>query len=496
MSRRLGARALLLGGVFIAILAAFYGPVEDPDFWWHVRTGRWMLEHAALPGTDLYTFTATQHRWTDHEYLTEILMWLGYQHGGFIAIGVAFTLITWLGFLLLYRAAGGGSQPYVIAGLGIAAGAVAGAPIWGPRAQMITFALSCLEVMWIRAFLRGRSRALYLLPLVMILWANLHGGWVIALVFLGAAIVSEAIRWVRDRRPETAARALRLVAVSVASTAAVGLTPHGLALYLYPFATQGSAAQQRLIVEWFSPDFHQVYMRPFEGFVFLVLAGLLLRPRGAGEGRLWVHDVVLTLLALALALQSVRHIAIFIAAATPILIESWAETWTAFTAGRGWRLARSSGGGPRLAPVTLLLLLLISIAIGSRLASEAARQKRAVTEQYPVAAADWLRSHPEVGRRMYNQYGWGGYLVYRFYPDPSRRVFIFGEAALMGDSLLTDYETVEMVRPRWQEVLDRYQVDYVLFPSGSALTQLLSSRPEWHEVYSDGQASIYSRPAP
>src|SRR5207248_1405051 len=66
-------------------------------------------------------------------------------------------------------------------------------------------------------------------------------------------------------------------------------------------------------------------------------------------------------------------------------------------------------------------------------------QAASTRANYPVAAADWLALHPSVGTHMFNEYSWGGYLADRFYPDPSRRVFIYGEAELMGDALLADY---------------------------------------------------------
>jgi hypothetical protein len=97
---------------------------------------------------------------------------------------------------------------------------------------------------------------------------------------------------------------------------------------------------------------------------------------------------------------------------------------------------------------------------------------------------------------MYNQYGWGGYLANRFYPEQNRRVFIFGEAALMGDPLLNDYEDVQTLRPDWQQVLDRYQVDYVVYNRGEPLANVLALDPRWTLVYQDAVAVIYVRKTP
>src|SRR5260370_22685314 len=116
-------------------------------------------------------------------------------------------------------------------------------------------------------------------PLVMALWANLHGGWVIGFVWLGIAIASEVGMWAWDRaNPAHWAHLKFLGIITAASAVAVLATPHGLSLYLYPFNTVGSVAQEKLIVEWFSPDFHQRYLLPFEAVILITIRALCLPP--------------------------------------------------------------------------------------------------------------------------------------------------------------------------------------------------------------------------
>lgn len=488
LTERLSARTLLLGGVLIVITSLFIGPEQDPDFWWHLRIGRWMVDHGRLPSTDIFTYTVSSHVWTDHEYLTEILMWLTYSTFGLVVLELTFGVVTWAGFWLIYRQVR--RQPFVIVGLGLALAAIAGAPIWGPRAQMITFALSCLELYWLEGYLRGRSRAINFFPFVMVLWANLHGGWVIAFGWLGVALAAEAIGWALDRdNPAHMMHLRRLAIITAGSGLAVAATPHLFALYPYPFQTEGSVAQQRLIVEWFSPDFHQTYLRPFEAMIFLVVLGFALR-------RPSVYDLLLTVLAMFLALQSVRNIALFIAAVTPVLINTYGEWWKEFAASRRWRFDLP----PRqlFAVTTAIMLLVILGATTLHVAGEVApqRQQQLDASSYPIGAADWLAAHPEVGTRMYNQYGWGGYLAFRFYPQPNRRVFIFGEAALMGDPLLNQYEDVQTLRPDWKQILDENQVDYIVYNRGEALSNVLATQPDWKLVYQDSVAVIYVRTQP
>jgi hypothetical protein len=475
----------------MAITAAFTSSVQDPDFWWHLKTGQWMLANHRLPSHDLYTYTVSSHSWTDHEYLTEILMaWL-HSWGGPAAISLSFAALTWLGFLLLYRTARVSQRPYLIAGLGLVLGALAGAPIWGPRAQMITFTFSCLQLYWLASYLSGRSRSIYYLPLVVALWANLHGGFVIAFAFLGIAIFSEIVDWVLDRdevgRFAHRSRVRTLGIVTLVCLLAVLATPHGFSVYANPIETLTSPAQRRLIVEWFSPDFHMQVMLPFLLMVLLLFTGFAFR-------RPSTYQLLVSLATLTLALESARNIAVFVAATTPILIETWSGVWEDFRRSRGLDLGSSPPSRP-LQVVTVLALAVIAGAIVFRIGSVLSHQPADTARDYPVGAAQFLADHPEIGTHVYNQYGWGGYLVYRFYPDPNRRVFIYGEASVMGDSFLIQYQDVQTLRSDWQQVLDRYGVDYVVYNRHEALTNVLEAVPDrWDcSVYQDSVAEICVR---
>ncbi|HKA11408.1 MAG TPA: hypothetical protein VKI99_13175 [Candidatus Dormibacteraeota bacterium] len=518
---RFGPAALLLGAVLIASLAAFVRPVTDGDFWWHVRTGRWIVEHGRLPGRDLFTYTAFDHRWVDSEYLTEVVMWLVRSRLGLAGVSVAFGAVAWSGFLLVALSARPRRQPYVLVGLALGLAALAGYPVWGARPQTVTFALASLELLWLRGYLERSSstggplprlrrvlprlrggesiprlrrvlprlrggESIFWLPLVMALWGNLHGGWPVGFLFLAIAMVCCLLRWLSDRTNIEDLRRTRVLAlVGAASAAAVLINPNGAAVYAYPVQTLTSAAQRGLIAEWQSPDFHLAALRAFEVMLLLVVTGVAL-------GKSSLFDVLLVLAGIALALESARHIALFVAAATPVLVTTWSDIWRRLAVPRFLPIAP-----PRrwLSAVTLAVLALVALGVGLRTADGLARQPTFTSQTVPVGAADWLAAHPEVGTRMFNQYSWGGYLADRFYPNPNRRVFIFSEGVLMGDDLLLDYRRVAVVAPGWRDVLNRAGVDYVVFDSGSSLNEMLAAQPNWRLVYRDGTAVIYLRSA-
>ena len=480
---------LVVLAVMIAMLPLIVRRVGDADYWWHITTARWILDHHALPSHDLYTYTVPGHLWTDHEYLSELLMYGLGRVGGQLAISVAFGLITWAGFWFILKRIAVQPTHFIATAASLGLAAVAGVAVWGPRPQMITFALVCVELYLIERFLRTGYRGLYAMPLIMVAWANFHGGFVIAFLFLGIAVAVELVRWLIDRTDVQARwRAGRVALVTIASAIAGLINPHGFSLYTYSWRTQTSAVQQAFIREWQSPDFHNWEMRGFEAMVVLLIIGLALR-----RGRPTLFSVVVSVVSLLLALQSWRHIALFVATATPLLAWSWGPSLDE----AGERLAgvgrRFHTTARQLVRAAALVTAVIAVAVLVVLRSLLAHQAASTVDNYPSGAADYLDAHPGIGTHMFSDYAWGGYFIYRFYPEPSRRVFIFGEADLMGDTIMNEYVEVVGLHSDWMDVLNSHNVDYVVFEPNRPLTSALAASPNWHLVYSDKLAVIYVR---
>ncbi len=478
---------LVVLAVMIGMLPLVVRRVGDADYWWHIVTARWILDHHALPAHDLYTYTVPDHRWTDHEYLSELLMYGLGKVGGQLAVSLGFGAITWAGFWFLLRRINLRATNFVATAAALALAAVAGVAVWGPRPQMITFALVCVELYLLERFLHGDHRGLYAMPLIMVAWANFHGGFVIAFLFLGIAFSVELVRWLMDRsKLQSRTRAGRIALISIASAIAGLINPHGFSLYTYSWRTQTSAVQQAFIREWQSPDFHNWEMRGFEAMFILLLIGLALR-----RARPTLFSVIVAVTGLLLALQSVRHIAIFVATATPLLAWTWSPPLADI--GQRWSRVISRLRPQRLvgaaATVTAIIALVVLVALRSLLAHQAA----STVDNYPSGAADYLDAHPTVGTHMFSDYAWGGYMIYRFYPQQSRRVFLFGEADLMGDTIMNEYVDVVGLHSDWLDILNRHNVDYVVFEPDMPLTSALATQPNWHQVYSDRVAVIYVR---
>lgn len=481
--RRVTPGWLVLIAAFIVILCVIVRRGGDPDIFWHIVTGQWMVDHRQVVSQDLFTFTVSGKQWIDPEYTTEIIAYLLFKVGGLTLVSLGFAAVTFVGFVLIWRRAGLEMNNKIIAAIAIGIAGLGGVEVWGPRPQMITFAFTCLELLWLDRYLRGKSRAIYWLPLVMVAWANLHGGFLFGLVPVAIAAFVEIVHWIRRVDGDEHKRRVRnLIIIFVACVVAAVLNPRGISLYGYVIQPQFSGVQQSFIAEWQSPNFHVLEERGFELMLLLIpIAFALRRPS------LW--DVCLTLAVTYLALSAVRHSALFVAAETPMLIWSFSAGWQRLAPAKriaDWMVPRATlvlGGA-----VAVLVVAILGTGLFVR--STLSGQTKATAANFPVGAANWLASHPTAGTHMFNQYGWGGYLISRFYPDPNRKVFSFGEATLLGNKVMQQVADVELGNPDWQQIFAEYDIDYVVDVPEAPEVLALEVDPQWTQVYDDGLAVI------
>lgn len=458
----------------IFMLAVHQAATLDPDLWWHLQTGKDIVAGRSIPHVDPYSFTKAGAPWVAHEWLSQVLMFAIYRLSGLGGLVFIFSIAITLAFLIAYRQSAG--RPYV-ASLAVLLGALSATPLFGIRPQMITLLLASIYIAILRRFTRsGDGRVLWWLPPLMILWVNLHAGFALGLGLVALFFVSVVLdrQW-KLLRP--------LVLVGLACAVVVPLNPNGFRLFLYPLETLTSPSMAALIDEWSSPDFHQPMFLPLLAFLFTTFAVWALAPKRPRAGEMFL------LLATAFgALRSARHVPIFALVAVPILAEHLFDLVKA----RGWDRALTRETPRTIGSVVLSLLLLITPLglAGLQLWHFVSRQKTHVLLRNPVAAVDFLQTQHLPGP-IYNRYGWGGYLIFRLYPE--YRVYVDGRADVYGDDFLFEMVNTYDGRRGWREPLDRYGVRTVLISPDVPLASLLRIDKDWRKVYEDGQAVIFTR---
>lgn len=467
-------RPAILMATALALLGLFSTEIGDPDFWWHLRTGQYIVEHHRLPVPDPFSWTtagaqagyageeSTRHFNLTHEWLAQVLLYVIYAAGGFGA------LVLWKAALLVATC---GVVGYVAASRtgswlwGVAA-AAATSTLAGmfalDRPTLITFLLVALFI----AILES-GRRLWLLPALAIFWANCHGGfflgWVVAFAYSAEAVLR--------RSPQVK----RISGWSVAAVLASGLNPNlfgvvpTLLLYRQSFLTS-------TLIEWAKP---YLWGPPYAFNVLLYGAAAVLI---VSWRRVRVADWVLFGLFTAAALSANRNM-ILIGILAPILIATYFP----------WHRAL-----PSVAPYAALAIAMGVLVWG--VAQGAFFQLRAAEWRYPSGAVEFLRVH-RITAPVFNTYEYGGYLVWRGVPT-----YIDGRA--LSEKVYQDYRKILGSDPRdsaRNEALNRYGIGAIVinsyeYTSGvlyPLVMAVLDGRlPEWKLAFEDAQSMVLLKTLP
>ncbi len=476
----------LFVAIFLAGLVAIAARnVTDPDFGWHLRTGELIATTHAVPHVDSFSFTAAGQPRVTHEWLSDLLIYALYQLGGIGALVLFFALAAAAALTLVYARCEG--KPFLAAFVTLAAAFVA-APFWGTRPQTISLLLASLFLYILDGFRKDRSRRrlVWLVPLTL-LWANMHGSFVVGPILVGvylAGDIAERVLHGGTGRSVDANGTAWLAGVLVACLAVIAVNPYGLELYVYPFQTVASPTIQTLIQEWQPPDFSSSAIWPFLAFLLLTVAATALTWRRIGL----VQAILLVGLTVA-SLRAARQISLWALVAAPVLAASATELVRRTRWGRRPAAARPLAS--RAAHVlNWALFLVVALAVVIRIGAVVVEQPQAEREYFPVKAVDYLGTQGNSGP-IFNSYNWGGYLIWRMYPR--ERVFIDGRSDLYGltdDTIVKEYLRAYLGSANWREPLERYAIQTVLVEPDAPLATVLASEPGWAITYRDSQAVV------
>lgn len=470
--------ALLALGVFTLSARS----VTDPDFWWHLRTGQLILRNHAVFHTDPYSFTRFGQPWINHEWLSDVLIFSLYRLAGWGGLIIAFAAVITAIFVLAFLRYREDSSSALLITVWAA---VASSPLWGARPQMFSLLLISIFLLILERSNRNPLLLCWLPPL-MLLWVNLHAGFLagIGLILIFAAGDGIDSMLGRAPWPQTVSRIKKLGLTLIVSLAVIPLNPYGWKMYWYPVATIHSKAMQSHIAEWFSPDFHQAQYLPVLLLLLACIVGIAFASR-------WLLscDLILLLTTMYMGLHSQRHLAIFALVAAPILsklFSGWLREHR-----RGPLVSRPERPAGQAKPLANLAIILAVVAFaGFRVRHVLSQQSAAEAARFPAAAVAYLvATHPPAP--LFNYYDWGGYFIWKL---PEYRVYIDGRADLYGDSFMDQFSADYTCRADCgQNSLNRWNIRTIILPAGAPLITALQVKGGWKEIYSDMQTGILTQ---
>jgi hypothetical protein len=475
--------ALLPPVVFVAAALQLAVSGVDPDYWWHITTGRWMLDQGRVPFADPFSYTHGGQNWYAHEWLSELLFAIVDRVAGYAGEILVTAAIVAAGGWLLARAAryyGAGAREALVLVVGsgfFILGNLAVRPqVWG-------WALLALLLHELAADDNGRRRNLWHVPAIFALWINIHLSVMLGAGLLALYALHRTLRWLfaRTCRAEQRRHLIHVFLVAVLSALALCLNPRGPALIWFTrvYLNQ-DAVRYRYIGEWQRPTFTGNNRWLFIGAAVVVL---LVAMAMVSRRRLWPGAPV-PLFAVA-ALRAIRYVPVFAVVSVPAL--GWA---IGGFRGRKASLQEIALPRPRVTGPLLVLGTIAALWIGAQIdgAHQFRRKPDPVLGGYPVGAVAWIKQNVPEGL-VFNEYGWGGYLIHEFYPQ--RRVYMDGREEMYGEKFFADFVNTIGAAPGWQQTLADAGVRATVVDPRGPLAAAMDNDPGWKRAFADNIAAVY-----
>ncbi len=461
---------LAVGGVlYLVMLTVGDKLLNDADSYWHIVVGRWIVDHGAFPTRDPFSFTFAGSPWIAKEWLSQILYATAQAAAGWPGMVVLAAAAVALAFGLFTRFLLDDLKPlYAI--LFAAFAFLLAAPHVVARPHILAFPVM---VAWVAGLVRAadgkRAPSLWLLPL-MVLWANLHGGFTFGIMMVGALGLDAIVSAPAETRLRTVAE---WVGFGLLALAAGCVTPYGWQSMLMTAKILGLGPALSIISEWRPADFSH-----FGGIEAVLLLGLgFALWRGV---TLPPVRIVILLGLVHMALSADRNAEIFGLIAPLIIARPLASQIATLRA----RSRQAGNSRVVVVAVTALLVILVPATVALSAAFHYAPNAN-ITPAGAVAALKKADPGP-----ILNQYDFGGYLVYEGVPT-----FIDGRTELYGSAFFDRYYRAVTLQdlPGLERLLDTYKIKATLLAPGTPANAWLDRLPGWHRLYADDIAVVHVR---
>jgi len=446
----------------LPVIGALASPLSTVDLAYHVRVGGTILDTGRIPAVDDLTFTAAGQPWLDQQWAAQVLLGAVHRVAGWEGLDVLRAALVGLVFgLVLVACVAAGTTRRQAAWLTLAAFIVAVVTL-ALRPQLMGMALFAAALVVV-AFRHRRRRIVWLLPLIALAWANVHGSFVFAPAIAGIAWLTD----VADRRPE----ARRMLAVAILTLAATLVTPFGPAVWAYAAGLTTNPLVASRITEW-----QPTSLRTFAGLAFfasalLVAAYIARRPARSPWPVLGWLGLLFVLGAF--AERGVAWWPLGAAVAVAGLVAEERRGITQRMAPEA-RQSRANGAIAVMLGVAVVLLL-----PWWRPADPLTGRRDLLTNAPPVTAV--VAASTAAGDRLFVPQRWGSWFEWAL---PDRPVFVDSRVEVFSPAVWADEEAVSAGLDGWQAVLDRWAVDAVVTDaeSGTGLADRLAAEPDWREV--------------
>ncbi|MEW6418231.1 MAG: tetratricopeptide repeat protein [Nitrospirota bacterium] len=548
------SQTILISSLLLIVFMTYANRVDDLDLWWHLKQGQLIYETHVIPEKDYLAYTTeiperiskigksevaptelpseeNNRYWATNfknSWLSQLIFYLVYLSGGFIGIGIFKSTIFACTYFVLYLTMLKRGADHLSSFFVLCLVVLIGMDFNYTRPQIFSFLMFTCTLYILYNF-RKEGKSIYFLPVLMLLWANLHGGFILGVLIIFTFTFSEFLKYLLNTKfgiPKisslTKEKLRTLILLSIISNIISLINPNSYKTFLIPIITERSIFAT--IEEYHRPmlyEYHAYWLM----LVMVIIAILIL----IKTKHLDLTELFLSVIVALPSLRSIRYI-IFFALGTGVSL-AYSMTYTAIIF-KEWgpikRLLNTNVAkiitNPPLSPfsspltkggyrgvkggrgwIFSLLFMFVSLTILVKMTiSGDVLQFDMGEKRYPSGASEFIQKNKIPGN-MFNTYNWGGYLVWHLYPD--YRVFICGRtlnetAFFHYGQILKAEKGTDPAMPLWEKLLDAYNVNFILISAVSSngniipLVDMLYVSSNWELIYADGKSMIFLKAIP
>jgi hypothetical protein len=465
----------------------------DSDTFWHLATGKQIVEQQSIPAEDFFSYTKYGEDWKGAQsgWLMQVLFYKTFQTFGFAGLSLLLSLFVISSYWVLYRLLDGN---YFINAFLLIVSATAASVFWAARPFILSILLSAIFIYILEIYQNQHKNRLYFLPLIMILWVNGHGGFIIGFIFIAIYAFSNFIQWIQTKPHYTSfknwiqsgssSKFGMLVKYGTLSALASLINPGGISILLYPFQNVGVKSAQIFIEEWQSPNFHQTIYWPFAILLFLIFVSV-----ATSAKKISLLDFLLITFWSGMSLWSARNLPQF--SLVSVLIIS---RYTSIRLISNTHPQDNTNAPQNNVKITNFINILIALLMGFAVIFKVIEttnpqfHTQNIKENYPVDALAFIQ-HNINKPILLNSYNWGGYIIWAY---PQLSVFIDGRADLYKDPMILEWYRLVTAQDGWRETIVEYNIDTILIEPSWPINLILEEAG-WQTVFQDKTSVVWQK---
>ena len=455
-------RTWVLIALVVPALVALVSRTSTIDLAYHVRTGLQILSTHVIPRADTYSFAVAGRPWFDQQWLSQVVFASAWKAGGWPTILAVRGLMVSVGVGTLYLACrwqGARVRTAVFLSVG---GFLLAVPNLYARPQ--TFAIPLVTItLWLLASRRVHPWRLALIPVLTVLWANLHGSFPLALLLVGLALAADLL----DGDLRSAGRtALTLTGVALATA----VTPFGPQVWSYVWGLLRDPQIRKGVSEWQPPGFDSVW-----GVAFWVSAAGTVVCGWVRRAHVRVADI-LTVLAFGFLGAEAGRNELWWGLVLPVVLAGWLPA-------RATATQRSATGRREGMPIKVAL----AVATVALLPWWRGTSPSSFLSDAPTGVVTTLRAQA-AGSRVFGLQAWGSWFELE---APGQLVFLDSRIELYPPALWQDYSTMYNAKPGWEATMARWRIDVVALPNDAPLEEVIAHSLGWKQIYAGTDGAVF-----